>query len=163
RYRQHLGTNRGSACSRGVGRNGEHKHEHGCEAESLHDGDDAGAASNPACAALAPSLAARSTPARHGATVGLGRGVPVGCRELGGERGVVPLGSEKQRTLLAALLIHANEVVSHDRLIEELWGEEPPASASHSIDAYVSRLRSVLKEAGGYGLLKTRGSGYMLA
>ena len=45
----------------------------------------------------------------------------------------VPLGSFKQRSLLALLLIHANEVVSTDRIIDELWGDElvarPPERA----------------------------------
>ena len=38
----------------------------------------------------------------------------------------VPLGGSKQRALLACLLLHANEVVSRDRLIDELWGASPP-------------------------------------
>jgi len=54
------------------------------------------------------------------------------------------LGSAKQRALLAILLLHANEVVSRDRLIDELWGEQPPASAPHSLEVYVSRLRKAL-------------------
>ena len=41
----------------------------------------------------------------------------------------VPLGGPKQRALLALLLIHANEVVAVDTLIEELWGESPPRTA----------------------------------
>jgi DNA-binding SARP family transcriptional activator len=41
----------------------------------------------------------------------------------------VPLGGSKQRALLASLLLHANEVVSRDRLIDELWGASPPATA----------------------------------
>lgn len=56
----------------------------------------------------------------------------------------VPLGGPKQRSLLALLLLNANEVVSRDRLIDALWGERAPASAQGSIDTYVSRLRSVL-------------------
>ena len=40
----------------------------------------------------------------------------------------LPLGGLKQRALLAVLLRRANEVVSTDRLIDELWGEEPPWS-----------------------------------
>ena len=57
----------------------------------------------------------------------------------------VTLGGAKQRALLAILLLHANEVVSRDRLIDELWGEQPPASAPHSLDVYVSRLRKTLQ------------------
>ena len=47
----------------------------------------------------------------------------------------LPLGGPKQRALLALLLIRANEVVSVDTLIEELWGESPPRTAP----AYVQR------------------------
>lgn len=54
------------------------------------------------------------------------------------------LGGPKQRALLAMLLLRANEVVSRDRLIDGLWGEQVPATASRSLDSYVSRLRGVL-------------------
>jgi DNA-binding SARP family transcriptional activator/DNA-binding beta-propeller fold protein YncE len=86
----------------------------------------------------------------------------LGPLELEGEQGVVPLGSGKQRTLLAVLLLHANERLSREHLIDELWGDEPPASAAHSLDVYVSRLRKTLQEAAGDGLLTTRGNGYLL-
>jgi DNA-binding SARP family transcriptional activator len=68
------------------------------------------------------------------------------------------LGGAKQRSLLAVLLLHANQVVSAERLIDELWGDEPPATASKSIQVYVSRLRKEL----GDGRLVTRPPGYML-
>ena len=58
------------------------------------------------------------------------------------------LGSPKQRALLAALVISANRVVSVDRLAEELWGDEPPARAMASLQAYVSRLRRLLQPEG---------------
>ena len=45
----------------------------------------------------------------------------------------VELGPPKQRALLAILVLHANEVVSVDRLIELLWGEAPPRTAAHSV------------------------------
>jgi YVTN family beta-propeller protein len=72
------------------------------------------------------------------------------------------LGSAKQRALLAILLLHANEVVSRDRLIDELWGEQQPASAPHSLEVYVSRLRKTLQASGGEQLLVTRAGGYLL-
>jgi len=56
----------------------------------------------------------------------------------------VALGGRKQRALLALLLLHANEVVSRDRLIEGVWGERPPTTAPRSLDSYVSRLRKLL-------------------
>ena len=49
---------------------------------------------------------------------------------LDGDR-LVALGTGKERALLAVLLLHANEAVSRDRLIDELWGERPPATAAH--------------------------------
>ena len=56
----------------------------------------------------------------------------------------LPLGGRKQRVLLAVLLLARNEPVSRDRLIDALWGEQPPETAPHTLDAYVSRLRKVL-------------------
>jgi DNA-binding SARP family transcriptional activator/RecA/RadA recombinase len=61
-----------------------------------------------------------------------------------GERRV-ELGRPKQRVLLAVLLVHANHVVSLDRLIEELWGDEPPPQAAASVQTYVSNLRRALE------------------
>jgi DNA-binding SARP family transcriptional activator len=69
------------------------------------------------------------------------------------------LGGVKQRSLLAILLLHANEVVSSDRLIGEVWGETPPSTAAKSIQVYVSRLR---KEPGMEGRLVTQAPGYIL-
>ena len=57
---------------------------------------------------------------------------------------LVGLGGEKQRALLAILLLHRNEVVSADRLIDDLWGESPPETALRTVRAYVSRLRKAL-------------------
>ena len=61
-----------------------------------------------------------------------------------GERRV-ELGRPKQRVLLAVLLVHANQVVSVDQLVEELWGEEPPPQAAASLQTYVSNLRRALE------------------
>lgn len=61
-----------------------------------------------------------------------------------GERRV-ELGRPKQRALLAILLVHANDVVSLDRLVEELWGEQPPPQAGASLQTYVSNLRRALE------------------
>jgi DNA-binding SARP family transcriptional activator len=43
------------------------------------------------------------------------------------------------------LLVHANQVVALDPLIEELWGQQPPAQATASLQAYVSNLRRALE------------------
>ncbi|HEY2435548.1 MAG TPA: BTAD domain-containing putative transcriptional regulator, partial [Solirubrobacteraceae bacterium] len=69
------------------------------------------------------------------------------------------LGGRKQRSVLAILLLHANEVVSQDRLVEELWPGAPPASGATSLQAYVSRLRRVLGEDG--RIVRTAG-GYLI-
>jgi DNA-binding SARP family transcriptional activator len=74
-----------------------------------------------------------------------------------GERQLA-LGGVKPRSLLALLLLHANEVVSTDRLIDELWGDEPPATAVKSVQVHVSRLRKELGE----DRLLTRAPGYVL-
>ena len=70
----------------------------------------------------------------------------------------LPLGGVKQRSLLAILLLNANELVSSDRLIDQLWGGSPPATASKSIQVYVSRLRKSLGE----GRIATHPPGYIL-
>jgi ABC-type transport system substrate-binding protein/DNA-binding SARP family transcriptional activator len=71
---------------------------------------------------------------------------------------IVPLGGPKQRALLAFLLLHANEAVSRDRLIEALWGERPPASVEQSLDSYISRLRRLV----GPGRIERQAEGYRL-
>ena len=68
------------------------------------------------------------------------------------------LGGPKQRSVLAILLLHAGEVVSSDRLIEELWGEGAPAKATKTLYVYISNLRKTLGE----GVLSTRSPGYVL-
>ena len=68
------------------------------------------------------------------------------------------LGGQKQRGLLAQLLLNADEVVPTARLIDELWGERPPPSAANSVHVYVSQLRKVF----GDGRLATRQPGYLL-
>jgi predicted ATPase/DNA-binding SARP family transcriptional activator len=73
-------------------------------------------------------------------------------------RGVV-LGGRRQRSVLAILLLHANEVVARDRLIEELWSGRPPASAATSLHAHVSRLRRALGED---RRIVTAGGGYLI-
>jgi predicted ATPase/class 3 adenylate cyclase len=57
----------------------------------------------------------------------------------------IALGAGRQRALLALLLIHANEVVPSERLIDELWGADPPGGAAHSLQVYVSGLRKALE------------------
>src|SRR2546430_13235186 len=63
----------------------------------------------------------------------------------------LPLGGPQQRALLAVLLLNAGRVVSTDRLIECLWGEEPPAAARSLLQGCVAGLRRALKAGAGSG------------
>ena len=77
----------------------------------------------------------------------------------------VALGGSKQRALLAVLLIHANETLSRDRLIDELWGERPPARAAKTVQVHIARLRKALAagtDSAGEGVVATRERGYEL-
>ena len=81
-------------------------------------------------------------------------------------RGSVAVTGSKQRALLALLLLHGNETLSTSRLIDELWGEEPPATAAKAVQVHVSRLRKSLAAGadgnGSAGLVLTREHGYEL-
>jgi DNA-binding SARP family transcriptional activator len=70
----------------------------------------------------------------------------------------VELAGGRQRALLALLILNANETVSIDRLVEELWGENVPATAPKVVQNHVSQLRRAL----GDGNLVTEGAGYSL-
>jgi DNA-binding SARP family transcriptional activator len=87
---------------------------------------------------------------------------PLEVRAAGRE---VQLRGARQRELLAVLLLHANEIVSSDRLIDDLWEGDPPPTAAKMIQNGVSQLRKLLKpegSAGGEQLLVTRSPGYLL-
>jgi DNA-binding SARP family transcriptional activator len=72
------------------------------------------------------------------------------------------LGPPKQRTLLAALLLHAGRVVSTGRLIDLVWGEHAPSGAAVNLQKYVSQLRKAFVSACGDELIVTRAPGYLL-
>jgi len=72
----------------------------------------------------------------------------------------VPLGGASLRALLAFLLLHANEVVSNDRLLDELWTGKPPGSGVTALQVRVSQLRKALGPAA--DRLETRAPGYVL-
>ena len=78
---------------------------------------------------------------------------------LDGDR-LVALPGPRQRNLLAFLLLHPNQVVSSDRLLEELWPGEAPESGAATLQASVSRLRKALGP--GAPLLVTAAPGYVL-
>jgi DNA-binding SARP family transcriptional activator/ABC-type branched-subunit amino acid transport system substrate-binding protein len=69
------------------------------------------------------------------------------------------LGGIKQRSVLAILLLHSGETVSSDRLVDELWGDNPPADAPTALQQHVSRLRKQLEP---HAILLTRAPGYAL-
>src|SRR5690349_748427 len=68
------------------------------------------------------------------------------------------LGPPRQRALLARLLLDAGRAVPLDRLLDDLWGDDPPESAVKMIQIYVSQLRKVLPG----GMLSTHGRGYQV-
>jgi DNA-binding SARP family transcriptional activator len=78
----------------------------------------------------------------------------------GGRR--TDLGGPKQRELLAVLLIHPNHVVSADRLVQALWGDDAPAGAEVTLRTHVSHLRRRLAGVGAVESLVTRRPGYGL-
>jgi predicted ATPase/class 3 adenylate cyclase/DNA-binding winged helix-turn-helix (wHTH) protein len=86
----------------------------------------------------------------------------LGPLEVLEEGRAVTLGGSKQRALLALLLLHANETLTTDRLIEDLWGERPPPTAAKNVQMHVSRLRKALATGAAGGLVVTRERGYAL-
>src|SRR5215831_5027881 len=72
------------------------------------------------------------------------------------------LGGPKQRALLADLILNAGSVVSTARLIDDLWGDDPPPTAGHTVETYIARLRAVLRDGSSPQVLVTRPPGYML-
>ena len=78
-----------------------------------------------------------------------------------GEQGL-PVGSPKQRALLGILLLHANEPISRERLIEELWGAAAPKTVNAVLNVYLSKLRRLLTDGTADQLLLTQAAGYVL-
>jgi predicted ATPase/DNA-binding SARP family transcriptional activator len=75
----------------------------------------------------------------------------------------VPLGGPRPRALFALLALMGGRVVTTDRLIDELWGEDPPGRARNTLQIHISRLRKALAEAGADGgRLVTQAGGYLL-
>jgi predicted ATPase/DNA-binding SARP family transcriptional activator len=89
---------------------------------------------------------------------------PVEVLDVQGQQ--LALGGPKQRALLAVLLLNAGEVVSVERLIDELWGEDPPEGAAHTLQVQVANLRKVLEPArprrSAGGVLRTQPPGYLV-
>jgi len=75
--------------------------------------------------------------------------------------GWVPIGAAKWRAVLTRLLLNAGQIVSTDALVDELWGDDPPARATNLVSIYVLRLRRFIGDTDGQ-LLRTRSPGYQL-
>jgi DNA-binding SARP family transcriptional activator len=73
---------------------------------------------------------------------------------------LVPLSAAGQRALLTMLLLHANEVVSADRLVDALWPSDPPPSGAAALQVRISHLRKALGPAA--RLIVTRPPGYLI-
>src|ERR1700747_3823548 len=71
---------------------------------------------------------------------------------------LLDLGGQKQRVLLALLVLEANRCVSRERLIDALWEDAPTATAAKALQVHVSRLGKLL----GQERLQTEGPGYLL-
>ena len=69
------------------------------------------------------------------------------------------IGGQRQRALLALLLTRANEIVSSDRLIDELWGEDPPREPANALQYHVSQLRKSLARN---DVIATQEPGYVI-
>jgi len=82
----------------------------------------------------------------------------LGPLEAWDETGPLLLGGQKQRAVLALLLMEAPRPVSTDRLVDALWGEQPPRTAATSLQNFVSQLRKTL----GSDVLLTKPPGYAL-
>ena len=86
----------------------------------------------------------------------------LGPLEIGSGAKRLTFGGEKRGALLALLLLNANHVVSVDQLIDEVWGDEPPASGAKAVQVRVSQLRKAFVEAGIGELISTRPPGYVI-
>ena len=85
----------------------------------------------------------------------------LGPLEVVDEGEPVALGRLKERLVLAILLLHANEFVAREQLIDELWGESPPPTARKAVNVYVSQLRKALAR-NGRDPIATADGGYRL-
>lgn len=85
---------------------------------------------------------------------------PLEVRDAAGSP--VPLGGQKPRELLAALLLHRGQILSVDKLVDFLWGEEATGGAATTLRTYVGQVRKILDQAGATAALGSRDGGYCL-
>ncbi|MGH9004137.1 MAG: AfsR/SARP family transcriptional regulator, partial [Acidimicrobiia bacterium] len=74
----------------------------------------------------------------------------------------VSVGRSRERAVLTRLLLSANQVVSLESLVDDLWNGEPPEGAAQALWVYLSRLRKALRDHGSDEVLVTRPPGYVL-
>jgi DNA-binding SARP family transcriptional activator len=86
----------------------------------------------------------------------------LGAIEVAENGNRLPLGGPRQRSVLADLVMHVGRTVPTVQLIDDVWGECPPPSATHTVETYVSKLRQVLSTPGSAAPLLTRPTGYVL-
>ncbi|MGH2658830.1 MAG: BTAD domain-containing putative transcriptional regulator [Actinomycetota bacterium] len=82
----------------------------------------------------------------------------LGHIEVTDDGGPIGLGGPKQRTVLAHLLLRANQVVPTVVLIDEVWGEQPPDNPRNTLQTYISNLRKAI----GHARIEGRSGGYVL-
>src|SRR5262245_58096510 len=86
----------------------------------------------------------------------------LGPVELLSARGPVPIGSAKQRALLAFMALNPQRLLTYDALIDGLWGDDPPDATVEALRFHVSRLRGILRQVDDSDRLRTRPRGYQL-
>ena len=86
----------------------------------------------------------------------------LGNFQVSTELGGIDLGPPKQKSVLAVLLLHANEIVPTERIVEMVWGDRAPRTADHSVQIYISELRKAFSRVSADDLIETRPPGYMV-
>ncbi|GLZ31989.1 hypothetical protein Lesp02_41770 [Lentzea sp. NBRC 105346] len=91
----------------------------------------------------------------------------LGCLQVWDGDRLIEIDADKQRTVLAVLLLRAGQTVPVHELEDQVWGGVPPVTAKNTLQAYVYRLRKVLRfdsdtalvtEAGGYRMMLPEGA-----
>src|SRR3954451_1707351 len=85
----------------------------------------------------------------------------LGPLEVSNGRDVVPIGQGRQRSVLTLLLLHHDETLGADRIIDALWGDHPPPTAGKVLQNQIGQLRRALGDHGA-SMLRTHGHGYAL-
>ncbi|HEY3607274.1 MAG TPA: helix-turn-helix domain-containing protein, partial [Pseudonocardiaceae bacterium] len=86
----------------------------------------------------------------------------LGPVEASGPGGPARLHGARQRAVLGVLALHAGTVLPIPRLVDVLWGDDPPRTAVKTLHSHVARIRQALAECGFAPVLRTREPGYVL-